>query len=618
MINYLPNVGADVNDLRKHLTTRIDIHPDDIPLLDDEDIVADHPGEIEDSNLLGETMSYSPAIGDFSSVTVKRDRDITNLNKENPSDESLLQDDMDNDEESLNLSAKDMVQFVPSAVVDYYNETALSAKQRNKIPDEDFGLPRLRAYPLNDRKHVLQAIRMFHHCKDPKDRKTLAGNIFKKVKEYDMDVTVGKNNDLYEYAPKQFLQESATIGMPTDGFAIEGLGVPRDKRSKDDIIKEHLRVNSALYNQVFYNPDYAKSVSALEEYNFLDYFYPNFKSFNLYTRLKTCLGGMGMNREVYSQLKLRYPLETDKSIPLGNVIPGKLDDFNVTVGMSYDPISNWYSADLSEDLDHILYCLRLYSILGYMTTEENFRLVDLGIYHVGILTDWIQKVQYHYDLLQDEREYSKEYIKQCQYLHDLCWSPIDDPMSIDVVASCAISFAKNMATTEHLVANMNESKELFNKENCKAYLIKELGFDDDMFLLPSTLEYPIINKDSIRLAMDNIRNVDTEQIKEYTKNLNRKYREFGCTFKISVDHPYAQYADKAIINNMIRILTEAGGTGYADQGTASSTSTTVEDGPWYQSLNYFSGLTDDFYPDRNLGPNDKKNNNDVTRHDSLM
>lgn len=617
MVSYVPISGPGVNNVRKHMTSRIDIEPDDIPILHTSEVHADNPGEIDGENILGESMSYSPAFSNFSSPVVKTDRNITDLNKDNPANDSLLKSEENEEDRNLDLSDKDMVQYVPSAIVDYYNESALSTKQRKKLSDDQFGLPRLRAYPLNDQKHVLQAIRMFHHCKDPEDRKTLSKNIFKKVKEFDMEVTVAKNNALYEYAPKQYLQESTSL-MPTDGMAVDGLGVPRDKRTKEDIIREHLRVNSTFYNQVFYNNEFVSSIRAIKEFNFLDYFYPNFKSFNLYTRMKTVLGGMGMKKEVFDALGIRFIFEADYSVSLGNVDPGEVEGFDTIFGMNYNPLDNWYAADLSNDPDHALYCLRLYSILGYIINKPDFNIEDLGPYHLGILTDWNQKVIYHYDLMQDEKLYSKEYIKQCQYLHDLCWSPADNPMSEDIVASCVISMVQNMAVTEKLVTSMNENRSLFTKEDCKAYLIKELGYEDDLFLLPSTLEYPIINKDSVRLAMDIIRKIEPDQVDEYVTNLNRKYRELGCTFRISIDHPYAQYADKVIVDNMLRILAEAGATGFSDQGTSVSTTASVEAGPWYQSLNHFEGMASDFFPDRNLGPNTKKNKQDVSRHDSIM
>ena len=88
----------------------------------------------------------------------------------------------------------------------YINEEALTSKERNEIPDEDFGIPKYRRYPLNDEEHVLLAIRFFNHI-EPKFEKELARNIIKKVKEYDMadKVRVGPKNRFKPYWEKSGL-----------------------------------------------------------------------------------------------------------------------------------------------------------------------------------------------------------------------------------------------------------------------------------------------------------------------------------------------------------------------------------------------------------------------------
>lgn len=61
----------------------------------------------------------------------------------------------------------------------------LSSKSRNKLPDSMFGIASTRSYPLNDKTHVLQAIRMFSHA--PKDKQAeLRRKIRKRIKELGM------------------------------------------------------------------------------------------------------------------------------------------------------------------------------------------------------------------------------------------------------------------------------------------------------------------------------------------------------------------------------------------------------------------------------------------------
>lgn len=79
------------------------------------------------------------------------------------------------------------------------NESSLTAKKRNNLPDKVFGLPEKRKYPMPDKKHVLSAIKLFNFV-DNEDEKELAENIKKKMKEYKIDNShVGEKNRLKKY-----------------------------------------------------------------------------------------------------------------------------------------------------------------------------------------------------------------------------------------------------------------------------------------------------------------------------------------------------------------------------------------------------------------------------------
>ena len=79
------------------------------------------------------------------------------------------------------------------------SESSLSVKKRNNFPDEVFGLPEKRKYPMPDKKHVLSAIKLFNFV-DNEDEKELAENIKKKMKDYKIDNShIGKNNRLRKY-----------------------------------------------------------------------------------------------------------------------------------------------------------------------------------------------------------------------------------------------------------------------------------------------------------------------------------------------------------------------------------------------------------------------------------
>lgn len=78
------------------------------------------------------------------------------------------------------------------------NEKKLTYHQRKNLSKKDFGVPELRAYPLTDKDHVIQAIRLFNKV-DPEYEATLAGNLIKAIKRFKLDVNVGDENRFKKY-----------------------------------------------------------------------------------------------------------------------------------------------------------------------------------------------------------------------------------------------------------------------------------------------------------------------------------------------------------------------------------------------------------------------------------
>ena len=97
---------------------------------------------------------------------------------------------------------------------EYFNENALSSKERNELKDSDFGIPELRKYPLTDEEHVRKANSFFKFA--PKKYKAeLAKRILNAAKKFDIDT---ENWQLHEYLSKHdTIQESAEL----HGDAIE-------------------------------------------------------------------------------------------------------------------------------------------------------------------------------------------------------------------------------------------------------------------------------------------------------------------------------------------------------------------------------------------------------------
>jgi ABC-type Na+ transport system ATPase subunit NatA len=108
--------------------------------------------------------------------------------------ESLLNDDV-----SMKSTTNDIDTL--SAVL----ESDLSAADRRQIPTDQFGLPSVRKYPLNDDLHVRQAIKFFHFCKGP-NRKELASNIVKRMKELKMPLVLSEKATIRKYLSESQLE----------------------------------------------------------------------------------------------------------------------------------------------------------------------------------------------------------------------------------------------------------------------------------------------------------------------------------------------------------------------------------------------------------------------------
>ena len=96
-------------------------------------------------------------------------------------------------------------------------EGKLKSKDRNKLPDSEFGIPETRQFPLNDAAHVKAAIRMFNHCPVEYEEK-LAKNIIKKIKKFGVtDIEVSEENRFHEYwKPIKELDASYLFPFPIE------------------------------------------------------------------------------------------------------------------------------------------------------------------------------------------------------------------------------------------------------------------------------------------------------------------------------------------------------------------------------------------------------------------
>ena len=630
-LNYIPMSTPNIASIRKEMLVHIEDPIANRSLLDpdvdgDEETVNndtedqklmdpdahDYTGaDIYRASLMSETRYINPS----DLYNIKHDVTVWSTEDTNPS--LLGKEDTTNHEDLLDPS-DDSQNYTPCEVYgvinytsefdEYYNESAMKAKERNALDDSEFGIPRLRKYPLNDQKHVKFAIRMFGHCKDPKDRAELAKRIFAKVKEFDMDVKIGKGNPLYDYAPKSLQESIVSLGAEVPGIVSEE---KTEKLSAQEIRLKNLEIAGRTANILNFQPALGKALGNLKEYEFLNYFYPDVKSTSFQLRMITSLGGMVNHPEVWKEYNLRPPLCTDMNQPLTHPNTEITNDqFFDLYNLYYNGCQNWFNVD-DHDMTHIEYCLKLYSVMGMILLNPQFDINMLDSYWMGVLTDWYQHVQSVYDELMNQIDLdSFKAFQLRQQLWELCWNPTENPEDESAIIRNMIGFASSMVSHKFKI-NLNEKineagGELLDKNKCNEYVLSQLGIDSsDVYLLPDTMQYPILNQTSIRMAMDMIRDIkDPDEKKTYVENLNRKYKEFGCTFSISVDHPYAEYADQNIIDHMTHILSE-GDTVVDDQGTSDAGN--PDNAPWYVRVDVNGNVGQNLLQNKELGPNDGKN-----------
>jgi hypothetical protein len=82
------------------------------------------------------------------------------------------------------LQDRFMLPSHPSALC----ESDLDAAQRERIPEEEFGLPEEKKYPLHDAAHVRSAIAYFRHCPEGKKKK-LAQRIMAAARKHGVEVS---------------------------------------------------------------------------------------------------------------------------------------------------------------------------------------------------------------------------------------------------------------------------------------------------------------------------------------------------------------------------------------------------------------------------------------------
>ena len=258
--------------------------------------------------------------------------------------------------------------------------------------------------------------------------------------------------------------------------------------------------------------------------------------------------------------------------------------------------------------------------MGKMLLDEQFDPRNLTPEEMGVILDWNPRVSYHYGLLQDTTNETVRR-RETQYLWDLFWNYNENPNDPQVKTINTIAFVSSMRAIDAKgkTLAMNEDQ-IIGRQELRSYLEKELGQSDDIYLLPKTKDFPIIDQLSVRLAMDKIGAVPEKDRREFSHNLNRRYRELGCDFTITVDHPYAKYASKRIVERMTHVLMEDTSMPVDDQEANGDYKLSKMGTPFYRRTDYVPGSSwHNILDNKEMGPNNSKEQRpDYTAGEALL
>lgn len=129
-------------------------------------------------------------------------------------------------------------------------ESKISTEDRKQLDDSEFGLPKQRKYPLHDKNHVMQAIRMFNYC--PKaDRNELASNIIKAAKKHLSEeefknIHIGNNNTFNYFWNKYNEKNSSEDNTGTEEK--KALDKYDETKTEESVLESLATVNSMKTN----------------------------------------------------------------------------------------------------------------------------------------------------------------------------------------------------------------------------------------------------------------------------------------------------------------------------------------------------------------------------------
>lgn len=304
------------------------------------------------------------------------------------------------------------------------------------------------------------------------------------------------------------------------------------ERTEEEIREEHLQLNSSLFNNLFFQPEFTRMIKHLQDnrFQYMNFFYPSFRYCNFDMRIASSIGGLyvdmleSTDENGYNVNGWEFDIDND-------------EEFQNLILTRYSERVNWFFGVQIHDIDHLRYCFKLYDVTKNIIEHKVERIESLEDSEIEILKQWRGRVLDAYRKMTIATKSSYDYYKYCQMLHELMWEPMDDPNDLTICSANVFRFIELYFDD----MTINEDS-MMRKNDLVKYIFRDSIQSERVFLLPATSQYPIIDKSSVKIAMDNIYRIPESDTEEYSNNLNRRYRELGCRFQIPVNHPYAPYA----------------------------------------------------------------------------
>jgi hypothetical protein len=254
-----------------------------------------------------------------------------------------------------------------------------------------------------------------------------------------------------------------------------------------------------------------------------------------------------------------YPTTVLEPLPLFSCANGGLffsEDDIVEYGEEfeayYDTGKNIYGADLSEDTDHVKYCMDLYNVymmlflkeggLEILKNNEERNGILIKDHVFSILNQWSGRVSRALELLRDSIDKDEEEINKCkQRVVDLMWST-KCRMQDDLIPAYKYNFALRVG-----FVHLPSTDDMTDIENVKVNFGYINKVAHDIFLTTDG-RYPVFDQNSLISAAHSF-DEDEIDADHFLEKWLYFYRLLDCKFKIGANTIFAKYMqDRSVID----------------------------------------------------------------------